>query len=56
MTLEVFIYSAIASVVCVVFLLGALRIFKKLDRNRLTKIIIVFLIVMAFLKFAEYYL
>jgi hypothetical protein len=56
MTLVTFAYSAIASVVCVAFLLPALKIFKKLDRSRLTRIIIVFLIVMAILKFAEYYL
>jgi uncharacterized membrane protein YfcA len=56
MTLVTFAYSAIASVVCVAFLLPALKIFKKLDRSRLTRIIIVFLIVMTILKFAEYYL
>lgn len=42
MTLEVFIYSAIASVVCVVFLLGALRIFKSWIETGLQKSLLFF--------------
>ncbi|ACV63349.1 protein of unknown function DUF81 [Desulfofarcimen acetoxidans DSM 771] len=55
-TLETFEYSAIASVVCVIVLLPAMKVFKKLDRSKLTKIIIVFLIVMAIIKLVEFYL
>ncbi|SFH41658.1 hypothetical protein SAMN05660649_05129 [Desulfotomaculum arcticum] len=55
-TLVTFEYSAIASVVCVIVLLPALKVFKKLDRSKLTQIIIVFLIVMAIMKLAEFYL
>ena len=50
-----FEYSAIASVVCVIVLFPAMKVFKKLDRSKLTKIIIVFLIVMAIMKLAEFY-
>ena len=55
-TLVTFEYSAIASVVCVIFLLPALKVFKKLDRSKLTKIIIIFLIVMAIIKLADSFL
>jgi uncharacterized membrane protein YfcA len=52
-TLMTFEYSVIASVVCVIVLFPALKVFKKLDRSKLTKIIIVFLILMAIIKLAE---
>lgn len=54
-TLVTLEYSAIASVVCVIVLFPALKIFKKLDRSNLTKIIIVFLIVMAVFKLVGFY-
>jgi uncharacterized membrane protein YfcA len=53
LTLE---YSAIASVVCVIVLFPAMKVFNKLDRSKLTKIIIIFLIVTAIMKIAELYL
>lgn len=55
-TLETFGYSAIASAVCVIVLFPAMKVFKQLDRSKLTKIIIVFPIMMAIIKLAEFYL
>lgn len=49
-TLVTLEYSVISSVVFMVVLLPTLKAFKKLDRSKLTKIIIVFLIVMAAIK------
>ena len=54
-TLVTFEYSAIASVVCVIVLFPAMKVFKKLDRSKLTKIIIAFLIVMAIIKLVLYF-
>ena len=48
--LVTFEYSVIASAVCVLVLFPTLKAFKKLDRSKLTKIIIVSLIVMAIIK------
>ena len=51
-TLVTLEYSIISSIVCIAVLLPTLKAFKKLDRSKLTKIIILFLIVMAIIKLA----
>lgn len=48
-------YSAIASAVCVIVLFPALKVFKKLDRSKLTTIIIAFLILMPIIKLVGFY-
>ncbi len=45
------LYCAIASIICIMVLMPTMKLFRKLNRERLTKIIILFLITMGIINF-----